>query len=66
MPKRKPTTHGGKRAGAGRKPLAEGIDSVLISVRATPDQRDKFHQLGGSEWFRRALNRAKVPTPEGA
>jgi hypothetical protein len=54
-------THGGAGRGQGRKPIAEGVESVIVNVRATPAQREKFHKLGGSEWFRRTLNRAKLP-----
>ncbi len=46
----------------GRKPIADGIESVVIPIRATPEQKAKFHALGGADWFRRALNRAKLPT----
>jgi len=56
------TTRGGTREGAGRKPIAEGVESVVIQVRATPEQREKFHALGGADWFRAALKRAKLPT----
>jgi hypothetical protein len=48
--------------GPGRPRIAEGVDSVVIQIRVAPEQRDKFHALGGAEWFRRMLNRAKVPT----
>lgn len=58
----KKTKAGGKREGAGRKPLAEGVESIVIPIRATPEQKEKFHALGGAEWFRRALSRAKLPT----
>lgn len=54
--------HGGVRERAGRKPLAEGIDSVVIQIRATPEQKEKFHAIGGADWFRKALSRAKLPT----
>lgn len=54
-------THGGAGRGQGRKPLAEGADSVIVPVRCTPEQKAKFHALGGAEWFRRAVNRAKLP-----
>jgi hypothetical protein len=58
-------THGGAGRGQGRKPLAAGIESIIITIRATPAQREKFHALGGAEWFRRALNRAKEPAIKG-
>lgn len=53
---------GGAREGAGRKPIAEGVESIVIQIRATPEQRAKFQALGGADWFRRAVTRAKLPT----
>lgn len=50
-----PTQHGGSRKGAGRKPLAETV--VKITVKLSPEQREKFHALGGSDWLRNALER---------
>ena len=57
-------TRGGRREGAGRKSLPglpEGVESVVIPIRATPEQKAKFHALGGADWFRRTLDRAKLP-----
>jgi len=56
---------GGAGRGQGRKPIAEGVESVIIPIRATPEQREKFHALGGAKWFRKVLERAKVPISEG-
>ena len=55
---------GGAGRGQGRKPLAEGVESVVVQARTTPQQREKFLALGGAEWLRRALNRAKLPARE--
>jgi hypothetical protein len=52
---------GGAGRGQGRKPIAQGVESVIIPIRATPEQREKFHALGGAAWFRKVLDRAKVP-----
>lgn len=59
--KKKPETRGGTRIGAGRKPIGEVAASETITIRGTPEQKVKFHAVGGAEWFRRALARAKVP-----
>lgn len=56
------SARGGAGRGQGRKPIAAGVDSIVIPIRATPEQREKFHALGGADWFRRVLNRAKLPT----
>jgi hypothetical protein len=58
------TGRGGAGRGQGRKPLAQGVVSVIVGIRATPEQREKFLALGGAEWFRRALARAKLPAGE--
>lgn len=58
---KKPTGRGGPGRGQGRKPLVEGVQTVIVPVRLTPDQKEKFHALGGADWFRRTLDRAKLP-----
>jgi len=52
---------GGAGRGQGRKPLSDGETSVVVPVRCTPEQKAKFHALGGAEWFRRTVKRAKLP-----
>ena len=47
---------GGGRPGAGRKPLAEDSDSVVVTLRLTPAQRDKLRELGGAAWVRSMLD----------
>lgn len=54
-------TRGGAGRGQGRKPIVEGVASVIVPIRCSPEQKEKFHALGGAEWFRRTLNRAKLP-----
>jgi hypothetical protein len=49
---------GGKRPGAGRKPLAEGEDSTIINARVTPEQAEKFKQLGPAR-LRAWIDKAK-------
>jgi hypothetical protein len=59
------TTTAKKIGGAGRreglKPLVEGGQSVVVPIRCSPEQREQFHALGGADWFRRAVLRAKLP-----
>ncbi|MBU2765839.1 hypothetical protein HAP94_06430 [Acidithiobacillus ferrivorans] len=50
---------GGKREGAGRK-AADGVtiaSTVQITARVTPEQRERFLDLGGSEWLRAIIDR---------
>lgn len=35
--------------------------SLILKVRATQAEADKFERLGGAEWFRQVLKRAKEP-----
>ena len=61
-----------KRGGAGRdqgrKPIKEGQDTVTVSLRMTEPQRDKLALLGGAEWVRQRIDKAKPPNAphEGA
>jgi hypothetical protein len=34
---------------------------VPVSVRITPDQRDKLNRLGGSPWVRERIDKARDP-----
>lgn len=52
---------GGKREGAGRKPLPLDEKTVVGSLRLTAAQWEKFKSLGGVAWLRAALQKAKVP-----
>lgn len=51
----------GAGRGQGRKPLVKGFQSVVVPIRCSPEQRDRFHALGGANWFRSAVLRTKVP-----
>lgn len=46
--------------GQGRKPIKEGAETVTVSLRMTPDQRDKLGKLGGAAWVRERIDRAKL------
>ena len=50
---------GGKREGAGRPPSADKA-TLLITIKATPAQKAKFLELGGSRWVKRLLNEAEA------
>lgn len=57
-----PTQNGSRPgAGPGRPKVAPGEPTVTIQSKASASQRDKFLALGGSEWLRRQIDRAKVP-----
>ncbi len=55
------TTRGGPGRGQGRKPVAEGEQTVTVSLRMTEAQREKLARLGGAEWVRGKIDRAKEP-----
>ena len=50
---------GGKREGAGRKAPdgATIATTVQITARVTEEQRERFLDLGGSEWLRAMIDR---------
>ena len=56
-----PKTHGGPRRGQGRKPVKAGEETVTVSLRMTPAQREKLERLGGAKWVRDRIDRAKEP-----
>ena len=44
----------------GRKPIKDGEPTVTLSIRVTSSQRAKLAVLGGAEWVRRQIDRAKA------
>lgn len=46
----------------GRPPKAPEDRAEQVSIRLTPAEKEKFKQLGGNDWLRRAIARAK-PSP---
>ena len=50
---------GGPGRGQGRKPVREGEETVTVSLRMTPEQRAKLARLGGAEWVRQRIDKAK-------
>jgi hypothetical protein len=57
------TQRGGPGRGQGRKPVKQGEETVTISLRVTVAQREKLARLGGAEWVRGKIDRAKEPNP---
>jgi hypothetical protein len=56
-----PTKRGGPGRGQGRKPLQAGEDTVTVSLRVTPAQREKLDALGGARWIRQKIDAETVP-----
>ena len=56
---------GGPGRGRGRKPIKEGQDTVTVSLRMTEAQRDKLALLGGAEWVRKRIDKAKATNDQG-
>jgi predicted GIY-YIG superfamily endonuclease len=52
---------GGLGRGQGRKPVKVGEDTVTMSIRMTPAQREKVAQLGGAGWVRDRIDGAPDP-----
>ena len=45
----------------GRPPVKQGEETVTVSLRMTPAQREKMDRLGGAKWVRDRIDRAKEP-----
>lgn len=45
----------------GRPSLADGLDTVPVTIRLTADQRVKLAALGGAQWVRNRIDKAKLP-----
>lgn len=50
---------GGPGRGQGRPPVREGEETITVSLRMTPAQRDKMKRLGGAKWVRDLIDKAK-------
>lgn len=53
------STRGGAGRGQGRNPVKQGEETVTLSLRVTVAQREKLARLGGAEWVRSKIDRAK-------
>ena len=58
-------TRGGPRRGQGRPPVKAGEETLTVSLRMTPAQREKLERLGGAKWVRERIERAKEPNACG-
>ena len=65
MPEQQKSSHGGAGRGQGRKPVKQGEETVTLSLRVTVTQREKLARLGGAEWVRGKIDRAKEPNTQG-
>jgi hypothetical protein len=45
--------------GQGRKPVKEGEETTSMTIRLTVDQREKLARLGGAQWLRDRIDKAK-------
>jgi hypothetical protein len=52
--------HGGKRTGAGRKPIPDSEKVVKETVYIQPGLLDKFRALGKSKWLNMMIRKAKL------
>ena len=52
---------GGPNRGQGRPPVKAGEETVTVSLRVTPAQREKLARLGGAGWVRDRIDRAMIP-----
>ena len=61
MQKLSPGKRGGPGRGQGRPPVKAGEETLTVSLRMTPAQREKLDRLGGAKWVRDRIDRAKEP-----
>jgi len=45
--------------------VKQGEETVTLSLRVTVSQREKLARLGGAEWVRGKIDRAKEPNLQG-
>jgi hypothetical protein len=50
--------------GQGRKSLQGGGKSPVLQVRVTTEQKAKVDSLGGAEWVRKMIDKARVPATD--
>lgn len=54
-------TRGGPGRGQGRKPATKDGAMVPVTVKLTEPQKTKLALLGGGEWVRNRIKRARLP-----
>lgn len=57
-------TWGGRRPGAGRKPMGDKAMTETATVRLSVEQVTSFRALGGAIWFRDVLDQAMAADPK--
>ena len=57
-----PTPDPTDRNRGGRPRIKADSETVLISTRLTTEQKEKLQRLGGAQWLRDRIERAKEPT----
>lgn len=57
-----PNQDGASNKRRGRPSISEGQDTVPVTIRLTEPQREKLGKLGGAQWVRDRIDRAKVPS----
>ena len=55
----KPAGRGGAGRGQGRKKLPE--QAAFVGIRMSEAQKAKMHRLGGAQWVREKIGKAKEP-----
>jgi len=56
MSENKPSGRGGRRPGAGRRPLEGKKLESMVVARLTDEQKSLFQKVGGTKWLRSVLN----------
>lgn len=59
MQEQQKSNRGGSGRGQGRPPVKKGEETVTVSLRLTAAQRDKLARLGGAEWVRQRIDKAR-------
>ena len=59
MQEQQKSNRGGSGRGQGRNSVKQGEETVTLSLRVTVAQREKLARLGGAEWVRQKIDRAK-------
>lgn len=58
MPKKKKSSRGGARKGAGRKLQEDVKQSKVLQIPLTPDNFELIKKVGGTKWAKQVLVRA--------
>lgn len=61
MEEKKLTGRGGAGRGQGRKPKEVSEAMLPVTIKMSPEQKDKLTELGGAPWVRNKIDKAKLP-----